>query len=507
MCAPHPGVGYIDAAEPNGGDHLGVGDVFVDEVLLAAPPTDDFGRQRAALLGCAVDGMRAVYGATARVHGAMGGVEPGAVDTTRHVTAASCWGQRATNQALAIGFGLHKGNQPNEEPLLASFPELAEGLPPELQTDQGFPVAIIAFAFSTFRSKLALPQLNEEQTLAFVRDGAAAATLAAARGVDPSTALLTDLASGGLPPIAGIVPNGAFARGGGGDPTRLPMAYADPFLPWTLDEPGAEGERKQALALLFADGHARDRCAAFTESDLTLYVDAVTAAENGGDANAVAAACDQCVLMLAPHLRFGIDGDHDLRREALCALVPGATAFVYTEDDPAAFTGSEPTDFASLAAATRERCGCPTTTTTTATSTTSTSSTSTTTSTSTTSTTLACDATQCMARGTSGFCEFQCNPNSCETCVSGSCVGCDRAACEFCNEFFGQHTCKDGCTIEGAECHFYPGGRNGQEISACCEPGIEFCLLDTVDPEFPVSAVCCAPGLVCCGPSVGCCAP
>jgi hypothetical protein len=123
--------------------------------------------------------------------------------------------------------------------------------------------------------------------------------------------------------------------------------------------------------LLFADAHVRDRCAAFSVGP-TAYVDVVTAANASGDPTRLDAACGQCTLMLAPHLRFGIDGDHDPRREALCAFVPGTPGFVYTEEDPTGFTDSEPTDVASLRAATRERCGCSVTTTTTTTSTTST---------------------------------------------------------------------------------------------------------------------------------------
>jgi hypothetical protein len=133
--------------------------------------------------------------------------------------------------------------------------------------------------------------------------------------------------------------------------------------------------------------------------------------------------------------------------------------------------------------------------------------TATSTSTSSTTTTLACDANQCLVRGASGFCEFQCDPNNCETCVNGSCVGCDRAGCEFCNE--DTHACVDGCNVEGAECTFYAGGRNGSERAACCNPALEgpICILETGDPQFPFTAVCCAPDLVCCGTLTGCCPP
>jgi hypothetical protein len=353
LCAPHPGVTYIDGSPAAPTEQLGMGDVFLEEVLLPAADGSAYAPQRRALFGCAVDGMRAVYQQTAQAHGAIVAPNATAFDAGRRVTDASCWGQRATNQALAIGFGLHVGTQPNQEPLLEVFPGLADGG----AENETFPAGILAFAFATFAPVVGLPPFSEEQAIQFAQDAAAAATEAAAKGTDPGSALNTDLASGRLPSIAGIAPNSHFARGG---PNELPAFYADPFLPWNLfdSDPDVQ-ERSLALNLTFADAHAADRCGELVEPDLVEYR-ALAEAAVGGDPAVEEARCGQCVQMVAPHLRFGQPGEHDPRREAFCAFVgPPDAAFVFTEEDPVDFTGAEPTDLGSIRAATRAWCGCP----------------------------------------------------------------------------------------------------------------------------------------------------
>jgi hypothetical protein len=361
LCAPHPGVTYIDGSPAAPLEQLGLGDVFLDSVLLPAPDGSAYAPQRRALFGCAVDGMRAVYELTAQLHGPLAEANATAFDADRRVTDASCWGQRATNQALAIGFGLHTGVQPNQQPLLEVYPGLADGG----TANEVFPAGILALAFATFAPVVGLSPFTEEAALLFAQDAAAAATEAAAKGADPATALDTDLASGGLPPILGIAPNSTFLRGG---PSELPASYADPFLPWELNQPDLDlEERTRALNLTFLDAHAADRCLEMEESQLVEYRSLAEAAV-GGDADVEAAACGQCEQMAFAHLRFGQPGNHDPRREALCAFVVGNAAFVFTEEDPASFTGAEPTDFGSLRSRTREWCGCQTTTTSTTTS-------------------------------------------------------------------------------------------------------------------------------------------
>jgi hypothetical protein len=365
MCAPHPGVGYIDGTSA-GTERLGLGDVFLDEVLLPASGDSPYVAQRRAVFGCAVDGMRTVYEQTAQVHGQLAPPEATKIDSTRRAAEASCWGQRATNQALAIGFGLHVGTFPNQVPLLEVYPGLAD---PGV-TNESFPAGILAFALSTFSPAVGLPPFSDEQAERFALDAAAAATEAAAKGADPATALDTDLASGRLPAIAGIRPNSHYARG---SETEPPSTYADPFLPWTVfdGDPDLE-ERTRALNLVFADAHAADRCGELSEIDLLAYR-ALSEEAVGGDPALEEARCGQCEQMVAPHLRFGLPVAHDERREAFCAFAgPSDATFVYTEEDPADFTGFEPTDLTSLRNATRQWCGCEVTTTTTTSTTTTT---------------------------------------------------------------------------------------------------------------------------------------
>jgi hypothetical protein len=353
LCAPHPGVGYVDGSPAAPQERLGLGDVFLNDVLLPAADASDYGPQRRALFGCAVDGMRTVYQQSGQVHGAIGAPAAAAFDPGRRVTDASCWGQRATNQALAIGFGLHTGTHPTQEPLLEVYPGLADAG----EENETFPAGVLAFAFATFAPAVGLPPFSEEQALRFARDAAAAATEAAAKGADPATALATDLASGGLPPIGGIRPNSRFARGG---PSELPASYADPFLPWDLFEADPVlAERKLALHLTFADAHAADRCGELAESDLLEYRALAEQAVGGGDPALEDARCGQCEQMVMPHLRFGRPGDHDVRREAFCALVgPSDAPFVFTDEDPDTFTGDEDTSFDALRVAARRFCGC-----------------------------------------------------------------------------------------------------------------------------------------------------
>jgi len=343
--APFADVLYRDGV---GGDLLhGAGDVFLQ--------SDVFGQstvvpanQRLAMLGCAVDGVRAVYAETARVHGPLGAADTSAFDATRSVANDSCWAQRVTNLAMSTGCGVHNGPAPFARPFIAA------------------PVGnILLWALSEAENQ-GLPPLSLTRQLAFQRDAAFACTLAAAYAAVPIVQDGTDLASGGMPAIAGIEPNSAYARGGSSTP---PSSWADPFLPWPLILGGLEQrQRTQALHLTFLDAHAAERCAELDATELQAQRISVEQAQEGGDPVVIATRCEQCARLTAPHLRFGVEGDHDARREALCAFVaPDPVQFVYTGEDPATFTGSEPTDQASAESAARVTCGCDTTTTTTTT--------------------------------------------------------------------------------------------------------------------------------------------
>jgi hypothetical protein len=334
--APNAKVGYRDALDgPTAPPRPGVGDRFLDHLLGAVPTAlDDYGPQREALFGCAVSGLRAVYAATAQLHGTLAPPGPG-FDARRSVETDSCWAQRVTNGAYDAGLGVHQG----------AFDD------PPLRVLGGPFAWTLGNALGDFL--LGAPQMSARVQRDFQRDIGYVATLAAIRRLSNPDDV--ELSSGQVPRLAGIGPNSQYARGGPGSP---PAGYADPLLPWTLRhaDPLVE-QRQQALHLTFADAHAADRCLELTHADLDDYRDAVAEAGQSGDPEREIAALGQCVQMVAPHLRFGVEGDHDARREAFCALAaPGGAEFVYTGEDPDDFTGVEPTDLPSLRAAATEFC-------------------------------------------------------------------------------------------------------------------------------------------------------
>ena len=288
--------------------------------------------------------MREVYGETAQLHGPMAGPATGEFDAGRRVSNGSCWDQRVTNAAIAAGCGVHQGRFPSQHGIeLNNSPE-------------GF---ILLLAETRLVPLFAdAPQLGGPLIDTFRASAALACTLAQALAREPALANGTEMASGRLlPPIAGIRPNSFYARG---DANTPPASWADPFLPWTLDETDQNQlVRKRALNLTFADANVAERCADYTEQDLVEFRQLVSEAKDAGDPVVLDARCGQCVQQVAPHLRFGVPGNHDPRREALCAFAgPTDAAFVFTEENPASFTGSEPTDLDALNAATKAWCGC-----------------------------------------------------------------------------------------------------------------------------------------------------
>jgi hypothetical protein len=336
--APHADVGYVDPLDgPSAIPRPGVGDRFLRTLLGEVAGLGDYGAQREALFGCAVDGLREVYAATAQLHGALEAVGAG-VDSRRSVDADSCWAQRVTNLGFDTGLGVHRGAFDEPAELLFDGPS--------------------AWALANVLGKFLLdaPQMTENVKLEFQRDVAYNVTearmkrLAAPNGIE--------LASGRLWSLAGIGPNREYARGGPGVP---PASYSDPLLPWSLSESDLVlAERKEALHLTFADAHAADRCDDFTDADLAAYRAAVADAPTE-DPEVEPARCGQCARMLAPHLRFGTEQAHDPLREAFCAFAaepPVAPAFVYTGEDASQFTGVEPRDLEALLEAAATVCGC-----------------------------------------------------------------------------------------------------------------------------------------------------
>src|SRR4029453_1556208 len=106
------------------------GDVYLEDFLFQT--NGAYANERRALLGCGVDGVRAVYARTAQVHGAMAAPDTTQFDSSRHVTDQTCWRQRATNKAIATGCGIHLGKFPAQFEVLggAAGGALAAGILP-----------------------------------------------------------------------------------------------------------------------------------------------------------------------------------------------------------------------------------------------------------------------------------------------------------------------------------------------------------------------------------------
>jgi hypothetical protein len=313
--APFADVVYRDGVD---GDLVhGAGDVFLQ--------SDVFGQstvvpanQRLAMLGCAVDGVRAVYAETARVHGPLGAADTSAFDATRSVANDSCWAQRVTNLAMSTGCGVHNGPAPFARPFIAA------------------PVGnILLWALSEAENQ-GLPPLSLTRQLAFQRDAAFACTLAAAYAAVP---IVQDGDRARLGRHAGDRGHRAeLVRTRAAAPRR--RRRAGPIRSCRgASHPGRAGAAAAApkrCISTFLDAHAAERCAELDATELTAQRGSpCSSAQEGGDPVVIATRCEECARITAPHLRFGVEGDHDARREALCAFVaPDPVAFVYTGEDP-----------------------------------------------------------------------------------------------------------------------------------------------------------------------------
>ena len=318
MCAPHPDVDFVASGGTAAFD--GAGDYYFLPYIAVQSAYDV---QYDTMVGCAVDGMRAVYGATAMRHGTMGW--PSNVNQSLSVLSDACWGQRATNQALATGWGVHIGPSPNQQPLITA-------------RDTLMLMAVVQFATGSGGAGLLSPAT--QGTLSRDVSWNGALVLARARQ-DPAG---TASASAGLLPLAGIDVNSQY-----GGTAAAPASYSEPALPWRIDQTDPEGPRKQLLNLAFADAHAADRCQDLSGDELAGYVSAATSALASNAPNA-AALCSQCVQMIAPHLRVGADAsDYDATREPLCNYTNPGSAMTYSGD-------VRPTG--SLTSVARSVCGC-----------------------------------------------------------------------------------------------------------------------------------------------------
>lgn len=321
MCAPQP---EVEWSHPEQGRHAGVGDLYLTELDGDAR----FVRQHQMLTSCAISGMRAVYGATAQVHGPLRA--PTGDLLSVDPVSDDCFGQRATNRAIHRGFGIDVAGVSGPRHI-AITPALA-----------GSVVLAGVGAFDPDESAVLGAQFAFDLILL-------SANLEFSANFDPFG---TSLASGGIGSLVDIEPNGAYV-------TSPPAPYVDPGLPWAPSPRTVSTAPVAALARTFHRGHAAEWCAAFVENATTLdairdraALEAAIAAEVEGSAThqrLVAtrdAKCAMCAEFTGRHLRFGIGpNSYDTTREPLCTLLNRSSPVTYGEG-------------ATLTEAAQARCGC-----------------------------------------------------------------------------------------------------------------------------------------------------
>jgi len=344
LCAPSDDIAFVDAA---GTSHAGLGDLFASAILDARGNTSTpFREQATGLYSCAIQGLTEVYQASGEQHGAArpGALPPGlrSVD----VRGAACFGQRATNRAMARALGLDfyvPSSSPTQvTPELAAYLH-AEGVPDANGVQWHMPLVLLVSRvlpdlFHNARTNEVLFQLQ----LDLVRMIALTELKAAA---DPEG---TTLASGGLGPLLGMAPNSQFV-------TRR-ASYEDPSLPWPVTHDTTQSGLADAAVLsrMFHRAHADDLCSTVPATTLLELSNRVQRARQN-DPALVETACKVCTEIVQRHLRRGSGpADYDAGNEPLCYYINANSEFVYSRDGgegpagvAAAFCGCSPTCAAS----------------------------------------------------------------------------------------------------------------------------------------------------------------
>lgn len=283
MCAPWADGRFM----ASGTLAQGVGDNYLQLI----PPFSVnalYDTQSQIFFSCAASGVLEVYRAAGENHGA---ATPQAGLVSIDPTSARCFGQRATNAAMARGAAvdLRVAGAQVSIPLDARF---VAKLVPQVAKSQG-KVSVSERVRTEFRHSLSR----------FV-------TMARIRAKEEP--LSTDVADGRWGDLLGVKPNGQY--------TGLP-AYLDPPLPWAATDANALHLRR-----LFHRAHAAEWCASMDDAALRSLK--LHAADAALDAEARGVACTVCAEFAVRHLRVGTSvSDYDATQEPLCAvLVPGSAA-------------------------------------------------------------------------------------------------------------------------------------------------------------------------------------
>lgn len=282
MCAPWDGVRFKAL---DGVMNPGVGDdylpVFSDEAAYQ-PQSNTF-------FQCAVSGLLEVYAASGELHGP---ATPEAGFASVDPTSERCFGQRATNQAVAMG---------------AAVNLKIAGLQTSIPLDARF-VSFFLPKVARSQGKVAVtPKIRNEFRFELQR----VVTIARLRAKDDPDG--TSLASGQWSSFMGVQQNGAYPG---------IASYIDAPWPW---DPA--NERTLHLARTFHRAHATQWC----DSTTAATLDALHARAHDATLpiEEKVAACTACTELAVRHLRVGTASAWDTTQEPLCGYLTASPAYVY----------------------------------------------------------------------------------------------------------------------------------------------------------------------------------
>lgn len=287
MCAPFDDVRF---KTPEGEFSHGIGDNYLP--LLEGQTT--YSLQAGTFFHCAVSGMLEVYTAAGQQHGAAQ-PEPGFVSLDP--TGDTCFGQRATNAALAAG---------------AAVNMKIAGLQSTIPIDARF-VSFMLPKVARAQGKVAVePKTRNEFRFELQR----VVTVARLRAKDDPDG--TSLASGGWGTFMGVKPNDAYDTG--------VAAYLDAPLPWD-----GQVDRTRYLRRTFHAAHAAELCSEVTQT--TLDALRARALDTTAPVEDRAAACTACSELAVRHLRVGTQGNYDTAQEPLCSFLASNPMYVYARSN------------------------------------------------------------------------------------------------------------------------------------------------------------------------------
>jgi hypothetical protein len=284
MCAPWDGVEFKGVG---GAISRGVGDDY-----LANFQTDSkYEPQSNAFFQCAVSGLLEVYVASGELHGT---ATPAGGFVSVDPTSEGCFGQRATNQAIALGAAVNLKivGQQTTIPIDARFVSL---MLPKVARSSG-KVSVEPKIRNEFRF-----ELQKVVTIARLR-----------AKDDPNG---TSLASGQWSSFMGVKPNGAYSG---------IASYID--APWPWD---AGNERTQYVRRTFHRAHASEFC----DSTTIANIDSLKARAHDTmlPIEEKVAACTACTELAVRHLRVGTSSTWDTAQEPLCGYLSVSPVYLYAQ--------------------------------------------------------------------------------------------------------------------------------------------------------------------------------